>query len=245
MPIEGFDTSFNRPAYGQAAFLGKHFVCRYIGPGSGKLMSAAESAAIIGAGLSIVFLAEGFERDALLGYAKGVEHAQQCAYDIRTGHWPRDRPVYFAVDFDMQVAHRPAVRAYLAGCVSVLGLDRVGIYGGIKATEWAINNRYAAWAFQTYAWSGGVLGDHTDIYQYRNNVSFAGGTVDLCRSFTTDWGQWPIGVQTIGSAPPPPNPNNVTGPWDFAPDLGTIAGTINQATAVLNGHARAIDALRG
>lgn len=241
---EGIDTSSNRPAYPQVAFLGKSFVARYIGPGSGKLMTSAEFNAIRAAGLAVVFLAEGFEQDALLGYDKGVEHANQAAYDIRTKLWPRDRPVYFAVDFDMQVDQRPAVRAYLSGCTAVLGLDRVGVYGGIRTTEWAWANRYASWFFQTYAWSAGEIGAHTDLYQYRNNVPFAGGVVDLCRGMSTDYGQTPHALETIGAAPATPPPPVTSGPWDFIPGLGAIAGTVQETTAVLYGAANATNQLR-
>lgn len=242
---EGFDTSFNRPAYGQAAFLGKSFVARYVGTASGKQMTGAEFDAIRSVGLAVVFLFEEFERTALEGYDKGVEHGAYAARYIRTHNWPTDRPVYFAVDFDMQVADRPAVRSYLSGVANQMGIERTGIYGGIRATEWAANNRYASWFFQTYAWSGGAIGDHTDLYQYRNDVPLAGGVVDLCRGMSTDYGQTPHATETIGSAPATPAPTVTSGPWDFVPDVTSIGSIINQHVNVLNGASRSIDQLRG
>jgi Domain of unknown function (DUF1906) len=243
--IEGVDYSSNHPALEQLHFLGKWFVCRYIGPGVGKILTGAEATAIVAAGMSVVFLAEGFERDALLGHAKGVEHAQAAAYDIRTHNWPRDRPVYFAVDFDMQVADRPAVRDYLAGCASVLGLANVGVYGGIRCTEWAANNRYASWFFQTYAWSDGAWGPAADIQQYRNGVNLAGGQVDLCRGMSTNYGQWPHAVETIGTAPAAPAPVVTTGPWDFTGAIAQITSRVSGLAATLTSSAATVNRIRG
>jgi Domain of unknown function (DUF1906) len=237
---QGFDTSFNRPAYAQAAFLGKTFVCRYFGPGFGKLASRTEVAAWHAVGISVVALAERFERSALLGHAEGVRQAQEAWAGARAAGMPTDRPIYFAVDWDMQVADRPAVRAFLAGAASVIGLVNVGIYGGIRATEWAANNRYASWFFQTYAWSFGEWGPHADIQQYRNNVPFAGGVVDLDRAMSTDFGQWPHAHETIGPAPATPAPTGQTGPWDFATDVSVIAGEVRTLAATLAGAARSL-----
>jgi hypothetical protein len=242
--IYGVDYSFDRPSPVYLAAHGWHFACRYIGPGSGKLLTGAEADALRAAGLSIVFLVEGYARDALLGYAKGREHAESAAYHIRSHNWPRDRPMYFAVDFDMTVAQRPAVKAYLQGAASVVGVDRVGVYGGIRTTEWAWQNRLSNWLFQTYAWSNGVWGDHAYLQQFDNGRYVGGAQVDLCRAMVTDWGQWPHATETIGKAPVQPAPVVTSGPWDYTPEMSGVTSDLVNSAYRIAGYTRLHDNLR-
>jgi hypothetical protein len=58
--------------------------------------------------------------------------------------------------------------------------------------QWAKRDRVARWFWQTLAWSGGRWAGHNHLEQYRTGVSLAGGTVDLCRSKTVDYGQWGV-----------------------------------------------------
>jgi hypothetical protein len=58
--------------------------------------------------------------------------------------------------------------------------------------QWAKRDRVARWFWQTLAWSGGRWAGHNHLEQYRTGVSLAGGTVDLCRSKTADYGQWGV-----------------------------------------------------
>lgn len=191
MTIEGVDYSFAPPSAAGLAAAGKRFAMRYVGPGSqAKRLSAAERDSLRNAGLSIVLLAEGGVVDALHGTSVGVSHArlaQQEADRLGLG----GLPIYFAVDFDATAAQWPAVAAYLRGAGSVIGAGRVGVYGGIRAIQWAQRDQLAAWFFQTYAWSGGVWANGVHVQQYRNGQPLGGGTVDLCRAMTTDYGQWP------------------------------------------------------
>jgi hypothetical protein len=223
---------------------GKWFTGRYFGPGVGKLATPAEVAALHAAGLAVVALAEGFERDALLGHAKGVEHAQSADTATFLAGMAPDRPIYFAVDFNMTVAQRPAVRAYLQGCADTIGRDRVGVYGGVRTTEWAANNGYAAWFFQAAAWSDGVWGPHAYLQQYANGVTVAGGRVDLCRAVVTDFGQWPHAAETLGHPSSTPAPAVTTGPWDYTPDMSGLGSDVSGSATTLAGYGRTIDQLR-
>ncbi|HEU5219177.1 MAG TPA: DUF1906 domain-containing protein [Gemmatimonadales bacterium] len=240
----GVDYSFDRPSPVCLKSKGWWFACRYFGPGSGKLATPAEVKAIHAAGLSVVALAEGYARDALLGYEKGAEHARMADTAAFQAGMPNDRPIYFAVDFDMTVAQRPAVRAYLKGCADVMGAERVGVYGGIRTTEWAWQNRYAAWVFQTYAWSNGVWGDHAYLRQFSNNRAACGGTVDLCYATVTDWGQWPHAKETIGPAPSAPAPVVTSGPWDFRPEIQGIGNDLNNHSTRTRSFSSIMDGLR-
>lgn len=197
--LEGVDYAFSWPDPVRLAAAGKRFAMRYIGPGTAeKHLSAMEREQIWGAGLAIVLLAEGAASSALGGYAVGRTHALQAQLAAHELGAPDDRPIYFALDWDVSWVQWPTAAAYLAGAASVIGKARVGVYGGLDAIEWAHGSGAAAWFFQTYAWSRKLVDGayrvmwsrFNHVEQYQNGVSLAGGTVDLCRSVRTDYGQW-------------------------------------------------------
>jgi hypothetical protein len=154
------------------------------------MLLRAEAIELSDAGLMIVSLVEGASDGALGGHSAGVQHATQARqWHIDQGFpWPV--PCYFAVDFDVTSAQWPTVVAYLQGAASVIGLPFVGIYGGIHAVEWAQHDGVASWFFQTYAWSGGLWAPGVHIEQYQNDVYIVGGTVDLDRAPTVEYGGW-------------------------------------------------------
>lgn len=246
MTLEGLDYSFQRPSPSNVRMGGKWFVMSYTGPGFGKFFSRAEIRALQSLGISVVMLAERFGDSALQGYDEGQSQAREADSMSFTWGLPADRPIYFAVDFDMQVADRPAIRSFLDGCASIIGRNRVGVYGGIRCTEWAAQNRYASWFYQTYAWSGTDLGPHAHVYQYRNNQWFAGANVDLDRAYAVDFGQWPHLVAET-PAPPTPTPPPVvdTSSWDFVADVQAISDSMAVAASVLSGVSRTITTMRG
>jgi Domain of unknown function (DUF1906) len=246
MAWEGVDYSFQRPSATNLKLAGKWFVGSYAGPGFGKFFTKAEIGALHALGIAVVILAERFPDSALSGYAEGQSQAQEADAMSYTWGLPADRPIYFAVDFDMQVAQRPAVKDFLDGCAAVIGRNRVGVYGGIRTTEWASQNRYASWFYQTYAWSDGEWGPAAHIQQYRNDQILGGAQVDLDRSYVTDYGQWPHPVESIGPAPTStPQPVTDTSSWDFVTDVAGITNDIASAVSVLSGVSRTITAVRG
>jgi hypothetical protein len=189
--IEGVDYAWERPTVAGLVAAGKKFVVRYGGPGSaGKQLDAGEARALIAAGVAIVANAEGAADGLLGGRPAGIAWARSAEAHFRALGMPADRPIYLSVDWDMTSAQWPQVADALRGAASEIGASRVGVYGGRRAIEWARRDRVAAWFWQTYGWSGGVWVSGNHLQQYRNHVSFAGGTVDLCRAMVTDYGQW-------------------------------------------------------
>ena len=246
MTTEGVDYSFQRPSPTNLKLGGKAFAMSYTGPGSGKFFTKAEIGALHAVGIAVVMLAERFPDSALSGHAEGVSQAQEADAMSFTWGLPADRPIYFAVDFDMQVSQRPAVLSFLEGVAAVIGHNRVGIYGGIRTTEWAAQNRYASWFFQTYAWSGTDLGPAANVYQYRNNQILGGANVDLDRSITVDFGQWPNAVAAVATAgADTAAPIVDTSSFDFTVDVASISDSLTSSAAAIAGAARSIDALRG
>lgn len=213
---EGVDYAFSSPSATSLAAAGKAFAMRYVGPGSAtKHLTAAERDRLWAAGLAIVLLAEGAEGDALGGSNVGAAHARSAQQAAAALGAP-NLPVYFAVDFDVTTGQWSAVANYLRGAASVIGAARVGIYGSVRAIQWAARDKVAAWFFQTYAWSAGQWYAGNHVEQYRNNQSLAGGTVDLCRAKVANYGQW-----TRGSVA-------ATGDDDMTPDQAATLKHIDE-----------------
>lgn len=197
--MEGVDYAFSNPSPAGLAAAGKRFAMRYVGPGtSPKHLTVAEADALKRAGLSLVTLVEGATGDPKGGFPVGVSHARSALAMLKARGFPTDRPMYFAIDYDVSATAWPAAREYLRGAGSVIGPGLVGIYGEYDAMVWAARDGVAAWFFQTYAWSGGRWYSGNHVEQYHNGASVAGGIVDLCRSRKADFGQWGQG----GIAPP-------------------------------------------
>lgn len=188
---EGVDYAFSNPRPAELRAAGKTFAMRYVGPGtSPKHLTVGEADALKAAGLSLVTLVEGAAGDARGGYQVGVAHARSAVAMLKARRFPIDRPMYFAIDYDVTTAGWPAAREYLRGAGSVIGAQLVGLYGGYDPMVWAARDGVARWFFQTYAWSEGRWFSGNHVEQYRNGVHLAGGVVDLCRSRKEDFGQW-------------------------------------------------------
>jgi Rv2525c-like, glycoside hydrolase-like domain len=260
MAIEGVDYAF--PPIPSATALkaaGKRFVARYGGPGSaGKQLTAAELAALTEAGIAVVANAEGTADGLLGGYATGRSWAADAQRYFRALGMPADRPIYLSVDFDANSTHWPALDAAMAGAASVLGGERVGVYGGYRVIEHfaSAKDRVATWYWQTYAWStiSGSVRWHpaAHVQQYLNGVTIDGADCDLNRAMVTDYGQWTTGddmdtpvtwntgwiVQRLAeNADPiviPPNPAigapGATLPNELARALAALQATVDALT---------------
>ncbi|HEY3008053.1 MAG TPA: DUF1906 domain-containing protein [Micromonosporaceae bacterium] len=204
MTVEGVDYSYSRPSPSRLYAAGKRFACRYLSNstrvinGVTKNLSRSEADRLRAARIAIVSNWEWTATDATKGYAAGRSYAADAEAQHRACGGPPDRPIYFSVDFDIRgVSDKTleAVRQYFAGIRSVLSRSRTGIYGGYDTIRYAVNERWASWFWQTYAWSGGRWHSSAHIRQYNNNEVVAGAAVDLDRGMKTDYGQW--GVEDV------------------------------------------------
>lgn len=214
--IEGVDYANARPNPAALVAAGKQFVVRYLSPSTptnpGKALTVAELASYRAAGLAVCVVWETTATRATEGAPAGVTDARLAATAARTLGFPPGQPIYFAVDTD---ADGPSVGPYFRGVVSVLGLARVGAYGGIRPIGWLFDQGLITYGWQTYAWSAGRWDPRAQAQQYRNNVLVAGVLLDLDRAVTADYGQWgPDMTLTAADAntvwvyrPEPPWPN--------------------------------------
>lgn len=200
---EGVDYSFARPGGAALASAGKKFAWRYLYPDGqgGKGIDASELSDLVAHGIEVPIGFESYAQRMLEGHAAGVADAQTAQAALAPAGLPTGMPIYFAADFDATEAQQAEIDDYLRGAATVIGLDRVGIYGGYYPVSRASANGTAKWFFQTYAWSGGQWFSGNHIEQYENNQNI-NGAVDLCRSKQDNYGQ----ASKFGGATPPPTP---------------------------------------
>jgi hypothetical protein len=190
MAVQGVDYSWGRPDVRELFQLGKRFACRYLSYRTdGKNLTKAEADQLIAAGLSIVSNWEDSRGDQLGGYKRGVIHATEAARQHKACGGPAGRPIYFSTDFDASTSQLATCYDYLRGAASVLGWDRVGVYGGYRTINY-MRDRGVKWLWQTLAWSSGQWAAGAHLQQYRIEVELAGAATDLDRAMKTDYGQW-------------------------------------------------------
>lgn len=135
--------------------------------------------------------------DVMRGWDGGVADAKAAQEHLESiqcaGH-----PVYFAVDFDITLDqwNNTAVE-YFKGAASILGKQRVGIYGHSRVLAWAKEDDVVATVepgrilgWQTKSWSNGVKADsYAVLYQGTHNVPGPDGVqVDVNEVLHPEWG---------------------------------------------------------
>ena len=197
----GVDYSYDRPNPAGLKSAGYNFVIRYLGGGYrtdrttgkriGKQITGAEARELKAAGLDIVLVFEGGAKRMLEGYSAGVDDAQTAVSQAAGAGAPPDFFCYFACDFDAQPSDQTAINAYLDGAASVLGVSRVGFYGGYGPLRSVLNAGKAAKGWQTSSWSGDYVDLRICLYQHADKPRIiAGGACDVDDRYSNDIGQW-------------------------------------------------------
>jgi len=207
----GLDYSSGRPSSAAMKAKGVAFVCRYIGStvrGTGrsaKWLTPSEAKGHHDGGRAVVVVFETTAKRAEAGHAAGVADAHTAVTELAYCGLPADLPVYFAVDYDTTVG--PNVTGYFQGAASVLGLARVGGYGGYKVIKALLDKQLATYGWQTYAWSGGKWDSRAQLQQYDNGRTIGGASVDYARAMHPDYGQWPAAGTPTPAVKPWPGRN--------------------------------------
>jgi len=206
MSIEGVDYSrggYPSPAELKAA--GKSMVVRYVvgdlGP-TGRGITATEYAELTAGGIEVAAVWEGAENRITSGFAAGQVDARDAQHNLVVAGMPNRMPIYLACDFDAAPEDQPAIDDYLRGAAAVLGLERIGIYGGRHVVKRCFENKTASLYWQTSAWSGGVWYEHNNLEQYAYGVWIGGVNCDLTRAVQDHYGQ----ASDFINPPPPPPP---------------------------------------
>jgi hypothetical protein len=192
---KGVDYAFSHPSIDSLVTGGFTFAVRYLYPFSQnpdtKNLTLTEATTLNAALINgVVSNFESWASRALDGHDAGVDDARAAQAQHTACGGKLDRPIYFSVDFDAQPPDYPAVRAYMLGVASVIGLNRTGVYGSYSVVKWLLDNQLVTWAWQTYAWSGGLYDERCQLSQDQNGVSMGGGDVDIDTAHAADFGQW-------------------------------------------------------
>lgn len=192
--MKGIDYSWSRPGGAAIKAAGFEFVMRYVPYFGdwGKGLTVPELADLRANGLPVGLVFESTAARHLEGFAAGLMDARTALDGIAgLGLPPSDRPIYFAVDFDAQPDQMRAIDDYQSGAASILGIERVGVYGSYAVIDHCHKARTAAWFWQTYAWSRGLLHPERHLFQYSNGETLNDSAVDYNFGYGTDQGLWP------------------------------------------------------
>lgn len=145
--------------------------------------------------------------DFTRGYDGGVADARTALGNHTATGGPASAPIFFSVDEDIDAqTWKSAAVQWFRGINSVLGVNRTGIYGGVRPCAWAIADDVVGhsttpgyrWVWQTRAWSGDEREPAAVLFQ-REIVTASdpgfeiGGThVDVNDVLAADFGQWDL-----------------------------------------------------
>ncbi|RKN74990.1 DUF1906 domain-containing protein [Paenibacillus ginsengarvi] len=188
--VKGFDCATSLTETTAAAFRadGHAFVCRYLVPSGWKRLTREEAELISEAGLEIVSVYETTADRALGGYAAGIADGKAALAVAAAVGQPEGSTIYFAVDFDATAAQMDKVIDYIHGCSLATPGYSTGVYGSYAVVE-AVRAAEACSRFwQTYAWSRGRKADGIHIYQYQNDITVNGISVDMDEGYGDNCG---------------------------------------------------------
>lgn len=187
------DYPWARPGGAALKAAGVTGVLRYLSHDVTKSLLRPEADDLAAHGISMAVVYEDLATRAGEGYTAGAIDAA-TAVKMANGTQPKytdlampsDRPIYLAADFD---ASWPQVAPYYAGAASILGQDRVGVYGGLAVISGAANAGYR-WLWQAAAWSHGQWHPKATLHQPIQETTINGAQCDVDVAMTSDWGQW-------------------------------------------------------
>jgi Domain of unknown function (DUF1906)/Putative peptidoglycan binding domain len=192
------------------------FVLRYVNdavPG-GKGIMAGEAAALQAAGIIIGALYETTGVDFTGGYDAGVTAGADALACMSARGAQAGAYCWFAIDTD--TGDYAATNSYLQGAKAATGSYIAQLYGSYGVVEAAYAAGLGDKHYQTYAWSAGQLSAHAALYQYQNDVTVGGISMDRDRTLQPMRGPW-----ADFTAPDPPGVTYLT-----AAQMETIMGSL-------------------
>lgn len=170
------------------------FALRYVGlSGNPKCIRTPELESLVQAGVKVGFVYEWYEARAAEGFGSGRADALNVAEYMRDVLQLSDYPpVFYAVDADLTFAQ---VKPYFDGVNSV---RKGGVYGSAQVVAGALDNNLATHAWQTAAWSHGVIESRAIVYQTGEQATLSNGVVvDINRAGSLEGWTYPGGHMAI------------------------------------------------
>ena len=236
---KGVDFAWQKPTVAQMRNMGATWAAGYFSNDPTKNWTKSLVSEFLAAGIGVVSVWETTTTRATEGYQAGVDDAHKAESERVSVGLDNKTVIHFAVDEDTDWS---SVVSYFAGAASVIGKDRVGVYGGIRIINGAAAAGYK-FLWQALAWSAGQWSPHATIRQEGGTVF--GGSADVDYSETTDFGQTPRPGTTTGGSdlPTPQDVWAYKGPGD-KPDVHQTLQNIATAVAKIEGDAAALAALK-
>lgn len=162
----------------------------------GKPIQLIEARDLYQAGLKIVsnyqFGKQG-TADWLGGQQAGVMHAKRGWALHTAAGGPVAAPIYVSIDDDpSRDQYTTQVAPYLRAWESVIGHQRVGVYGNSKTIDWALQDGIGSWFWQ-HNWGSpkGYTHPAAHLHQVEIDKRKVGGVgVDLNHILKPEFGQW-------------------------------------------------------
>jgi hypothetical protein len=162
----------------------------------GKPMQITEARDLNQSGLKIVSCYQYGKQssaDWLGGQSAGVTHAQRGWQLHSAAGGPAGAPIYASIDDDPSYEqYKAQVAPYLRGWESVLGHQRVGVYGNSKTIDWALHDGLGSYFWQ-HNWGspGGRTHPAANLHQVEIDKRNVGGVgVDINNICKPQFGQW-------------------------------------------------------
>jgi Domain of unknown function (DUF1906) len=162
----------------------------------GKPIQIAEARDLNQSGLKIVSCYQYGKQssaDWLGGQSAGVTHAQRGWQLHTAAGGPVGAPIYASIDDDPSYEqYKQQVAPYLRGWESVLGHQRVGVYGNSKTIDWALHDGLGSYFWQ-HNWGspGGYTHPAASLHQVEIDKRHVGGVgVDINNIIKPQFGQW-------------------------------------------------------
>jgi hypothetical protein len=162
----------------------------------GKPMKIEEARELTQAGLKIVSnyqFGKGETSDWLGGQPAGITHAKRGGELHSAAGGPAGAPIYASIDDNPSYdQYKQQVAPYLRGWESVIGHQRVGVYGNSKVIDWALQDGLGAWFWQ-HNWGSpqGFVHPAAHLHQFEIDArKVAGVGVDLNNILKAQFGQW-------------------------------------------------------
>jgi len=188
--VKLLDYSFARPDPSRVKAAGYSGVIRYLSHSASKTLTAAERDVLHANGLGIALLWDSSRHRPLTsrngGYFDGA-HANAMASVL---DWPKDRPIYTAIDIHTVRDGLKIVANYLGGFEAAIWPHPLGIYGEIEIIEFCA--RYdTPYLWQTQPWQRVEVSSRARIVQLVDPTGFPDTDLDVIQGpEDTDWGGW-------------------------------------------------------
>ena len=192
------DYSTARPVPADIVAAGYVGVVRYLAPAidAPKVIYQPEYDALRAAGLQIALNWEWYGWRAREGASAGTADAQEALQQAEALGYTG--AIYFSVDYDASEADQPAINAYFSACAEVIGLARLGAYGGYWPLSRLFDAELIRFGWQAIAWSGGNRESRAHLYQ--NGATALGGDVnDVLKNDWTGGNMLPDGWTDDGT----------------------------------------------